>query len=320
MADLNGNSALVTGGTAGVGFYIALGLAARGTRVFVTARNEPRGQEAVSRIRTLAGHDAIELIVADASSVKGNTVLAETLSSRLPRLDLLVNNAGRVISTRTESVDGIEATLALNFLGAFALTTRLLPLLSRSPAARIVNVVSSAFKMWKGDPFDDLEAHRRYVAIDIHARAKLLNLLFTLALARRLAGSSTVANAVNPGMAWTPGIEALTPEAVPQWRFIWPVVRWFQRRASAQDAAGGPLLLATSSSLAQVSGRYFDEMKEKRLPGNVLDATLQDRAWALGESLEARALGPRAAYAFADTTPAIAPPRYVSGTSDSRKV
>ena len=127
-----------------------------------------------------------------------------------------------MILSRTETPEGFEASVALNFIGPFALTTHLLPLLSRAPAARVVNVVSSAFEMWTRDPFEDLEHRRSYVAIEAHARAKLLNLLFTLALARRLAGSSVVANAVNPGMAWTPGVAALTREALPQWRFIWP--------------------------------------------------------------------------------------------------
>jgi hypothetical protein len=92
-------------------------------------------------------------------------------------------------------------------------------------------------------------------------------------------------------MAWTPGVAALTPDAVPHWRFIWPIVRWIQRRASAEAAAVAPLLLASSPALAHVSGRYYNGVKEKCLPGRVTDATTQDRTWALGESLVARVLG-----------------------------
>ena len=242
MKSLNNHTALVTGGTGGIGFHTAVGLARAGARVFITGRNEPRGRQAIKELRRLAGHDAIDLLVADASSVRANTWLAEEVSQRVVRLDILVNNAGRVILSRTETPEGFEATLALNFIGPFVLTTHLLPLLSQAPAARVVNVVSSAFEMWTRDPFEDLEYRREYVALEAHARAKLLNLLFTLALARRLAGSRVVANAVNPGMAWTPGVAALTPDAVPHWRYIWPVVRWVQRRASAQAAAAAPLL------------------------------------------------------------------------------
>ena len=291
MRTLNKHTALVTGGTGGIGFHTAVGLARAGARVFVTGRNETRGRQAIKEMRRLAGHDAIDLLIADTSSVRANVWLAEEISRRVLHLDILVNNAGRVILSRTETPEGFEASVALNFIGPFALTTHLLPLLSQAPAARVVNVVSSAFEMWTRDPFEDLEHRRTYVAIEAHARAKLLNLLFTLALARRLAGSCVVANAVNPGMAWTPGVAALTPDAVPHWRFIWPIVRWIQRRASAQAAAAAPLLLASSPALAHVSGRYFNGVKEKRLPGRVTDATTQDRTWALGESLVTRVLG-----------------------------
>ena len=286
---LHGKSAVVTGGTAGIGFYIALGLARLGARVIVTARNEARGSAAIAQLRAMAGHSDVELLIADASSVCANARLAEALTPRLSRLDILVNNAGGGASAeRTETREGFEAILALNFIGPFTLTTRLLPLLSRSGSARIVNVVSSSFKMWTRDPFDDLQSRGRYVFIDAHARAKLLNLLFTLALARKLAGKALV-NAVNPGMAWTPGVAALTPPAVPQWRLVWPLVRWVQRRASAEAAARAPLFLASSPDLADRSGRYFDGLKEQALPTRVRETSLQDRAWELGESLVTRA-------------------------------
>jgi hypothetical protein len=143
--------------------------------------------------------------------------------------------------------------------------------------------------MWTRDPFDDLQSRERYIFIDAHARAKLLNLLFTLALARKLAGKALV-NAVNPGMAWTPGVAALTRPAVPQWRFVWPIVRWVQRRASAETAARAPLFLASSPDLADRSGRYFDGLKEQSVPAHVRDTSQQDRVWEVGESFVTRAL------------------------------
>jgi len=291
MGSLEGKTALITGGTAGIGFYTAVGLAKRGARVFVTARHESRGREAISEIRRLAGHDATELLIADASSLRVNVELANEVSKRVPQLDILVNNAGRVFPDRRETVEGVEATLALNFIGPFALTTHLLPLLARSHSARVVNVVSSAFAMWKRDPFEDLDARQHYVGIEAYARAKLLNLLFTLALARMLDGTGTVANAVNPGMAWTPGVAALTPAAVPQWRFVWPVVRWVQRRGSAEAAARAPVFVASSPDAGRLSARYFDGMKEKRLPLRLRDVAVQHRAWNLGESFVSRILG-----------------------------
>jgi hypothetical protein len=96
-------------------------------------------------------------------------------------------------------------------------------------------------------------------------------------------------NAVNPGMAWTPGVAALTPEAVPQWRRVWPIVRWFQRRAKPERAALGPLHLALSPQVA--TGGYFDGLDKKPLATRLNDVDLQERVWALGELLVARAMG-----------------------------
>lgn len=283
-------TALVTGGTGGIGFHIAAGLARTGIHVLVTGRNPATGHEAVEQLRQKAGHNGVELLLADASLVRENVRLAELVRGRFGQLDVLVNNVGGGgFAQRLETAEGTEATLALNFVGPFALTTHLLPLLASASSARIVNIVSSAFGMWKRDPFDDLNAQQRYVGIEAYAHAKLLNVLASLALSRHLASSTIAVNLVNPGMAWTAGVAALTPEAVPQWRFVWPIVRWFQRRASAEDAARGPVYVATAGEEID-SGLYFEGMKERALPAHVMDTTAQDRAWRLAQSLMAKAL------------------------------
>jgi NAD(P)-dependent dehydrogenase (short-subunit alcohol dehydrogenase family) len=152
------------------------------------------------------------------------------------------------------------------------------------PPRRIVNVVSSAFQMWRRDPFEDIEGRRKYVALHAYGHAKLLNLLFTFALARRLAGSGTSVVAVNPGMAWTPGIAAMTPRTVPHWRYVWPIMRWIQRRASAESAATSVARL-TIADPPPASGSYFDGSRRKPLQAALLDPAAQDRAWTVGESL-----------------------------------
>src|SRR4026209_2342618 len=116
--------------------------------------------------------------------------------------------------------------------------------------------------MWRRDPFEDLEGRRDYVAIHACGHARLLNLLFTLGLARRLTGSGTSVVAVNPGMAWTPGIAAMTPKTVPHWRYVWPIMRWIQRRASAESAAQSVVRLATADT-APRSGAYYDGRRER---------------------------------------------------------
>ncbi len=289
--DMEGKTVLVTGATAGIGFYTAQALASKGARVLVTGRNEKRGREAVAGLRLRAGHANIHFFATDHSTVGGNRDLAERVSKRFDHLDVLINNVGKSPSSRRqETEDGYEATLATNFLGPFVLTDGLLPLLRESAPARIVNVVSSAHAMWKRDPFEDLYADERYVGIEAYARAKLLNLLWTFALARKLEGSGVVANATNPGMAWTPGTQALTPEAVPQWRWFWPLVRFVRRRASAEAASESSVFLASSEDIAGVTGAYFESNAKPGRPSALaLDVGNQERAWALAETLAQRA-------------------------------
>src|SRR5262249_5091521 len=211
------------GGSAGLGFERARALATRGLRVGGTGRDEERGQTAVRELRSAAGHELVEFFAVDHLLIAANQRLAERLGARLDRLDLLVNNVGRVFPRRVETTEGNEASLALNFLGPVALTEALRPLLLASVPARVVNMNSSAHKMWRRDPLYDLQSRARYVGISAHARAKLLNLIWTVALARQLDGAGVGANAVNPGAAWTPGTAQLTPEAVPFWPPIRPI-------------------------------------------------------------------------------------------------
>jgi NAD(P)-dependent dehydrogenase (short-subunit alcohol dehydrogenase family) len=248
----------------------------------VTGRDEQRGRSAVEELRRRTG-TGVHFLRADHSSVGGNLELAATLGARVERLDVLVNNVGGIFTERWESADGYEGTLAMNFVGPVALTRALQPLLRQS-GARCVNIVSSAFAMFKADPFTDLHSLERYVGIDAYGRAKLLNVMWTQALAER--EREFTIYLVNPGMAWTPSLERLERGAVPDWRFVWPLVRWFQRRASPDKAARAPIQLASAAEIGEPSGTYFSEEGEREsLPDSATDPRSVGRAWALGEKL-----------------------------------
>jgi NAD(P)-dependent dehydrogenase (short-subunit alcohol dehydrogenase family) len=201
---LAGKSAVVTGATEGIGFYAARLLASRGATVLISGRDRQRGSDAVAAIRQAARHDRVEFVSVDHSTVEANEKLAATLMARFDHLDVLVNNVGGIFAKRLVAADGFEMSLALNFLAPFVLTEALLSLLTRGPGvARCVNVVSSSFKMTKGDPFDDIQAERDYVGIFVHGRAKLFTLLWSMGLSHRVPVSRLAVTAVNPGMAWT---------------------------------------------------------------------------------------------------------------------
>jgi NAD(P)-dependent dehydrogenase (short-subunit alcohol dehydrogenase family) len=274
---------LVTGASAGIGFATAAGLAELGHTVFITSRDEERGRSAAKQLSRRTETGDVRFLRADHSSVGGNLELAATLPEQVERLDVLVNNVGGIFTERWESADGYEGTLAMNFVGPVALTQALQPLLRQSGAC-CVNVVSSAFARFKADPFADLHSRHGYVGIDAYGRAKLLNVIWTQACAER--EREFTIYLVNPGMAWTPSLERLERRAVPAWRFVWPLVRWVQRRASPDKAARAPIQLATAADIGEPSGSYFSEEGEREsLPDSATDARSVGRAWALGEEL-----------------------------------
>ncbi|WP_196279064.1 SDR family NAD(P)-dependent oxidoreductase [Catellatospora vulcania] len=257
--------ALVTGGTAGIGAQIAGKLRTAGATVYITGRDPARGAAVADAL-------GATFIATDHVSVADNLRLAAWLADQAATLDILVNNVGGIPGPdRIVTDEGHEATLALNYLGPVALTSTLMPTLATG--SRIVQIVSSALTMHTGDPFVEPTPHR---ALAAYARAKQLALLATLSLARQLAGSCHV-NAVNPGMAWTPGVAALTPKTIPAWRRIWPIVRAVQRLASPEKAARQPADLALRPT---DTGGYYDG-NLTTLPARLRDISLQDRAWDL---------------------------------------
>jgi NAD(P)-dependent dehydrogenase (short-subunit alcohol dehydrogenase family) len=285
---MEGRTVLITGGTDGIGLHTACGLAAMGARMLVTGRDPAHGAAAEQKIRQQAGHDLVSFLKVDHSTVGANQDLAARLGRELDRLDVLVNNVGRVFPARQETADGYEATLALCFVGPAALTAGLLPLLRRGTTARVLNMNSSAFRMWRSGPFTDVQAAGHYVGLKAYAHAKLLNLIWTFALADQLREAGTTVNATNPGAAWTPGTAQLTPEAVPAWRYIWPIVRFFQRRASAEKAAAIPIWLCSAPEAALLTGMFVQGSKRER-PQVAVSPANQEQVRRLAAELVATA-------------------------------
>ena len=163
-------------------------LAARGANVAIVGRNEARTQAAAARIRAVA---AAEWRSARSSPIcprrRPCGKLAAEVLSRYPRLDVLVNNAGAMYTTRQLTADGIELTWAVNHLAPFLLTTLLLGRLEASAPARIITTASDAHRGAQL-PFEDLNAEHSYRGFGRYGQTKLANILFTLELARRLEG------------------------------------------------------------------------------------------------------------------------------------
>jgi NAD(P)-dependent dehydrogenase (short-subunit alcohol dehydrogenase family) len=196
---MNDKLILVTGSNTGIGFATVLELARSGSTVIASARDAEKGRRAVEEMRRRTGNEKIELLVGDLGSLAGVHRLADGFLDRWDRLDVLINNAGLILSRCSETEDGFETTFAVNHLAPFLLTHRLLGRLKDSSPSRIVNVASRAHVRARLD-FDDLHNRRLYRSMDVYSQSKLANILFTRELARRLEGTGVTANCLHPGV------------------------------------------------------------------------------------------------------------------------
>jgi NAD(P)-dependent dehydrogenase (short-subunit alcohol dehydrogenase family) len=280
---MQGKTVVVTGGNSGIGVETAEALARMGARVIVTARNADKGRAAVAGIVQRLGGDAqVQLVVFDLADLSSVRRGAEEILEQAPRLDVLVNNAGLVLSERHETVDGFEATFATNHLGPFLLTNLLLDRIKASTPARIVNVASTAHNTArKGMPFDDLQSTKRYRGMRVYGESKLANILFTLELARRLEGSGVTANSLHPGTVRT-GYGA-DGDARGFLAFGIKIAHPFF--LSPAKGARTSIYLASSPEVERVTGKYFVKCKERRPRRWAEDPEAAQRLWQVSAEL-----------------------------------
>ena len=182
VAGMTGKTVVITGANSGIGFETAIALARAGANTVITARSQEKGEAALARIRHRSGSDNVSLAVFDLASLASTAAGAARILDLCPRIDVLINNAGVVLSERGQTSDGFEATFAINHLGPFFLTQLLIDRLKASAPARIVNVASAAYRMAALD-FDDLQTYGNYTAMNAYGRSKLANIYFTTELA-----------------------------------------------------------------------------------------------------------------------------------------
>jgi NAD(P)-dependent dehydrogenase (short-subunit alcohol dehydrogenase family) len=201
MAGMEGKLCVITGGTSGIGLATAERLAAMGAKLVLVGRDRAHGEAALRRIKRRNPRAEADVRYADLSRLDAMRALASDLNA-LPKIDVLINNAGAMFWNREVTADGLERTFALNHMGYFVVTALLRDKLAASAPARIVNVASDAHRGAKLD-FSDLQYARNYSGIRAYARSKLCNILFTRELARRLAGTGVTANCLRPGFVNT---------------------------------------------------------------------------------------------------------------------
>lgn len=274
---------MVTGATSGMGRVIARKLAQMGATVIIVGRSRERGTETLQRIVSATGNASVELMLADLSSQKEICQLAQQFKSRYQYLHVLVNNAGAWITSRQESIDGIEMTFALNHLGYFLLTNLLLDTLKASAPARIINVSSYGHKRTKMN-FDDLQAKQGYNGMQTYRQSKLANVLFTYELARQLAGTGVTVNAVNPGLVATRF--GLNNFGVIPARIVNLLIRVYGLvGTNAEQGAQTSIYLATSPNVEGITGKYFEKQTAVPSSEESYDPATASRLWQVSEAM-----------------------------------
>jgi NAD(P)-dependent dehydrogenase (short-subunit alcohol dehydrogenase family) len=272
-----GKVALVTGGTSGIGKATAMALAAMGADVVVVGRDRERGERAAEEIRAQTG-GRVDLALADLSSQAEVRNLAEEFKRRYDRLDVLVNNAGLVQSTRTETVDGLESTFAINHLAPFLLTNLLLDVLKKSAPSRVVTVSSEA-ERWGNIDFDDLQSKKKYRGFPVYGMTKLANIMFTYELAERLEGTGVTATCMHPGAVNTRfGTSNRGPMTL-LFRLFKPFMR------TPDQGADTVIWLASSPEAEGLSGRYYADRKPLEPKKIANDPAACRRLWEESERL-----------------------------------
>jgi NAD(P)-dependent dehydrogenase (short-subunit alcohol dehydrogenase family) len=269
---MSGRICMVTGANSGIGKATAAGLAGLGATVVLVCRNRERGEKAMADIREKTGNSSLELLLSDFASLQSVRDLAKDYIGSHNSLHVLVNNAGVAQVTRSVTVDGFETTFGVDYLSQFLLTNLLLDVIKRSAPSRIV-IVSSTSHYGGHLDMDDLQMERGYGVMKAYGRAKLAQVLFTYELARRLEGTGVTANCLHPGAVAT----NIWGRPLGPLSFLMKVNRLFL--ISPEKGAETPVYLASSSEVANVTGKYFDDRREKRSSSESYDVMLAQKLW-----------------------------------------
>ncbi len=290
-----GRSAVVTG-TGGLGYEDARALAKAGCDVIIAGRNAAKGAAAVAKIRAELPFAIIRFEQLDLASLASIKDFSKRLRSQQDSLDLLINNAGVMVPPKhQETQDGFELQLGTNYLGHFALTAGLLPLLMKGKNPRVVTLSSIAARDGVIN-FNDLNAQKNYRPMPVYSQSKLACLMFAFALQRRsdANGWGITSIAAHPGISRTDLLHN-----APGRLSVVGIIRsllWFMFQPVAQGAL--PTLFAATSPDAKAGGYYgpnrLMEMRgfptEAKIPQQALDAEASARLWEISQQLTGTSL------------------------------
>lgn len=283
LPDQRGRTALITGANTGLGFHNAKDLAAKGATVVLACRNEGRARSAMERIADEVPDARLEFLELDLSSLDKVRSAVDTFRSSHDSLDLLINNAGIMMTPYEQTVDGFEGQMAANYWGHFLLTMSLVDMLPDTPDSRVVTLSSLAHAQSPGKiRFDDIHWEKGYSRSGAYRQTKLACLMFTLELDRRLraAERSIVSAASHPGISETELGRSLPKPVVLLTRYtVGPFI------SHDPDQASLPTLLAAIQPGVE-GGDYFGPTGMNEMRGD--PGTARIHTCAKNESAAAR--------------------------------
>jgi NAD(P)-dependent dehydrogenase (short-subunit alcohol dehydrogenase family) len=268
---------VITGPTSGIGKETALALAKQDHAIYLLVRDIEKGEKLRQSIIGQTGNKAIYAIHCDLTDLESVHRAADALTNKLSDINVMINNAGGIFPKKELSKDGFEMTFALNHLGHFALTMRLMPLLEKGHA-RIINVSSEAHKMAKPD-FSNLQAEKYYSDSTAYGTSKLFNIYFTESLADKYGSKGVTSFALHPGVVKTnfgAGLSGFSK-----------IMMWLARpfMISAKKGAETTVYLATKPRLEIKSGNYFKNCKKVRTSEKAKDFSARNRLWNISMEL-----------------------------------
>jgi NAD(P)-dependent dehydrogenase (short-subunit alcohol dehydrogenase family) len=269
---MKGKVVVITGATSGIGEVAAQRLAGMGARIVLVARDAARGQRTLTRLPSIASGAPHSIHYGDLSRISESKRVAAEIAAAEPRIDVLINNAGALFSTRRLTADNLEQTFATNHMAYFVLTLGLKANLLAAAPARVVSTASDAHRGYTLD-FADLQAEKGYSAIRAYGRSKLCNILFTRELARRWSGRGVTANCLHPGFVATRFGDG-------SGGFLSGVVRIAKTFAITPEKGADTIVyLASSPDVAAISGEYFYKCRPATPTAGGRDDTAANRLW-----------------------------------------
>jgi NAD(P)-dependent dehydrogenase (short-subunit alcohol dehydrogenase family) len=284
---MKGRVCIITGSNSGIGKETAIGLAKMGATIVMVVRDQGRGERARMEIVKQTGNSSVDLMICDLSSMTSIRYFADEFKKKYDRLDVLINNAGATFSKRVVTSEGFERNFAVNYLGPFLLTHELLDLLKSSAPSRIINVSSGLAKNGKVD-IDDLQGEKNYTRTKFYSpsrapaydNAKLMLIMFTYELARRLKGAGVTVNVLMPGFTATNlGKSSGSLSSYIMFKMVRPM------QQSAKKGAETSIYLASSEDVKDITRKCFAKKKEVETCPASYDEELQKRLWNKTESM-----------------------------------